>query len=77
MPQDIIEGEQSAFEQDPVVQEHYLNNQEEAKAVEEFDKTEPAEEVEELSPSKRAIDPAEMPKEIDVKTVEQIIKNKI
>ncbi len=77
MPQDIIEGEQSAFEQDPVVQEHYLNNQEEAKAVEEFDKTEPAEDVEELSPSKRVIDPAEMPKEIDVKTVEQIIKNKI
>lgn len=71
------EGLQSAFEQNPVVQEHYLNNEEEAKVVEEFPKAEPTEDIEELSPSKRVIDPAEMPKEINVKTVEQIIQNKI
>jgi hypothetical protein len=58
------------------VQEHYLNNdKEETKGVEEQHQIEAEEE--DLSPSKRVIDPSDMPKEINVKTIEQIIQNKL
>ena len=59
-----------------MVQEHYLNNKvEEAKGAEEPPQIEAEEE--DVSISKRVIDPSEMPKEINVKTIEQIIQNKI
>ena len=59
-----------------MVQEHYLNNEvEEAKGAEEPPQIEAEEE--DVSISKKVIDPSEMPKEINVKTIEQIIQNKI
>jgi len=59
-----------------VVQEHYLNNEvEEAKGGEVPPQIEAEEE--DVSISKKVIDPSEMPKEINVKTIEQIIQNKI
>ena len=58
------------------MQEHYLNNEvEEAKGAEEQPRIEAEEE--DVSISKKVIDPSEMPKEINVKTIEQIIQNKI